>query len=76
MSNKKSKHETKTVTLSAYELEGALDKCIQKLLEVKEQFKPYVDTKISIEYDYSSCYYESDTPEIKIEIRGTAPCTN
>lgn len=48
-----------------YELDGKLTDIIKQLQEVEDKFPGCTAT---VSYDHSSCYYEGDTPDVKLKV--------
>lgn len=68
------KHNKVVKEYSSWEiLEGSIENAIDSLQKIKDEINKDGYNVISVypELDYSSCYYEGETPTMKIIITGT-----
>lgn len=66
MRNKDKKDPSKLHEFSEYDFTGKISDVIRKLQAIANK---HPKANISREVDYSGCWYESDSPEIKFIVR-------
>ena len=70
---KKLKQEEKVIVnrYSAWEMTGTIERAIEFLQNIKTEMnnKDYHNVNIDLDLDFSDCYYEGDSPSIKVEVR-------